>query len=390
MDDIQKTAIGADSTAQEAIEKAAEEYTEVDTEVPVSGGDQREVKAAESSQEFADLVIPSTGVEDDGGIRAKSRSSDGAGIRDIAYSKGEEVNVEVPEELKHQERTKQRMAEIEAVNEELKARGNKRRYVENSADAPETAHVFEDNFGKYYYEKVDLEVRPSTLAEYAEVKDVAVLDEDEAAVKALEFMADMYADPLIDAASKEAAESWLDRHFILASDDAGSDDVFSPEFKSQLAELVAQASAKDSESEEGNEHGGKTEKGRVYISDPSEAPEDAQVHEGDQGGYYYETEDGGEEGEDGDGGEEDGVPYSSEEVVESGAYSDALDALREEAPPEHQDYIEEAISQAIQEDSPESVVMMADMLTDSFDAEEAVRGDEEGSESGGGGDDGEE
>lgn len=40
------------------------------------------------------------------------------------------------------------------------------------------------------------------------------------------------------------------------------------------------------------------EKDRRYIDDPSEAPEDAEVQEGPQGGLYYETE--GEEGEEGE------------------------------------------------------------------------------------------
>lgn len=41
-------------------------------------------------------------------------------------------------------------------------------------------------------------------------------------------------------------------------------------------------------------------KGRRYINDPSEAPEGVEVHQGDQGGYYYETTGGsGEEGSEG-------------------------------------------------------------------------------------------
>lgn len=34
-------------------------------------------------------------------------------------------------------------------------------------------------------------------------------------------------------------------------------------------------------------------KARRYVSDPSDAPDDADVQEGPQGGYYYETEGGG-------------------------------------------------------------------------------------------------
>lgn len=42
------------------------------------------------------------------------------------------------------------------------------------------------------------------------------------------------------------------------------------------------------------------EKGRVYVDDPSEAPEDVELHEGDEGGTYYFTGDAEEEQEEGD------------------------------------------------------------------------------------------
>lgn len=47
---------------------------------------------------------------------------------------------------------------------------------------------------------------------------------------------------------------------------------------------------KDSVKRAAHEALGETMKGRRYIDDPSEAPEDAEVHEGDRGGMYYETE----------------------------------------------------------------------------------------------------
>lgn len=50
-----------------------------------------------------------------------------------------------------------------------------------------------------------------------------------------------------------------------------------------------------------------TEKGRVYVEDPSAAPDDVQVQEGDQGGYFYET-DGSSSSADGDGGGGDDSP----------------------------------------------------------------------------------
>lgn len=49
---------------------------------------------------------------------------------------------------------------------------------------------------------------------------------------------------------------------------------------------------KDTSSEYVTNVVGHVVKGRRYIDDPSEAPEGAEVHEGEQGGTYYETEDG--------------------------------------------------------------------------------------------------
>lgn len=56
-------------------------------------------------------------------------------------------------------------------------------------------------------------------------------------------------------------------------------------------------------------------KGRRYIDDPSDAPEDVEVEEGPQGGYYYETGDGdggGDGGDDGSGGSGSDRPFDVE------------------------------------------------------------------------------
>lgn len=61
-------------------------------------------------------------------------------------------------------------------------------------------------------------------------------------------------------------------------DEAGGPDVDEGEAIEALREAL------------GMDHG-KAQKGRIYIDDPSEAPEDANVEEGAQGGYYYEYDD---------------------------------------------------------------------------------------------------
>lgn len=62
------------------------------------------------------------------------------------------------------------------------------------------------------------------------------------------------------------------------------------------------ALSRDEEKSASKEVDKKSVKGRVYISDPSEAPDHADVREGPEGGYYYET--GGEQGQDGQGGDD--------------------------------------------------------------------------------------
>lgn len=51
--------------------------------------------------------------------------------------------------------------------------------------------------------------------------------------------------------------------------------------------------AREDHAEEAREEFGK---GRVYVQSPEEAPENADVQEGGQGGYYYETGGGASEG----------------------------------------------------------------------------------------------
>lgn len=74
-----------------------------------------------------------------------------------------------------------------------------------------------------------------------------------------------------------------------------------------------------------------TEKGRVYVDDPSQAPGDVNVQEGNQGGYFYVT-DGGQEGGGGGSGQageiEDGAYLSSHTNTFA---QDALYEIRDES-----------------------------------------------------------
>lgn len=97
------------------------------------------------------------------------------------------------------------------------------------------------------------------------------------------------------------------------------------------------------------------EKGRRYISDPSEAPEGADVQQGEQGGYYYETENTAAAGdempapagevpgaESGNMGEEE-FNQRVEEVT--GQMGEAIDAFEDEAVVAGEQVAEEMIGQ---------------------------------------------
>lgn len=84
------------------------------------------------------------------------------------------------------------------------------------------------------------------------------------------------------------------------------------------------------------------QKGRRYISDPSEAPGDVEVQEGERGGYYYETE-GGEEPS-AEGGDAGGVASGAPDEVAADP-DVALDWMTEEFGELGQEYVEEAAHQ---------------------------------------------
>jgi len=64
-------------------------------------------------------------------------------------------------------------------------------------------------------------------------------------------------------------------------------------------------------------------KGRVYISDQSEAPDDVNVEEGAQGGYYYETGGSTSDSEESDEGSSSRESDSDEPSVDSGGQPDS-------------------------------------------------------------------
>jgi len=276
MDYIEQVSAGIFDHASESVEKAEEDHGEVNTSLPIETHE-KEVEAGESTQEFADQGLESPTVEEKE-TDLVDENPDAQYTRTTAFNAASgEVELETPEDFDKAETTKERLAELRSVNEELKRQGDKRRYVASKSDAPSTAQLYKDEFGTYYYKQIEVDVRPSDVAKYADVKAVVALDDDQKALKTIEMMSSMYADPLIDASTEKAAATWLERHLVLTDDDPGSNDTFSHEFKSRLASLIAQA-----ESPEGEE--GKAKQSvpdnAVSIDSRGEAPEGADVIEG--------------------------------------------------------------------------------------------------------------
>lgn len=313
MDYIERVSAGIKDHASESIDKAREEYGGVNLNVrgQTDTNEDREIEPGETPQDFAEQGLQPERVDETSDTTIRG-GLEAAYARSIGFQAATgDVEVEAPEQFQKAEETKERLAEIRMVNEELERQDNNRRYVATAADAPDSAQLYEDDFGKYYYKEVAIDVRPSDVADYSDVKAIVALNDDEKAVKTIEFLSAMYSDPLVDAASKEAADRWLDRHLVLTDDDPGSNDTFSHEFKSQIAELIANATGRDTQRSKdqdahSNSMGDDTNKERVYVDDPSQAPEDVDVQEGQQGGYYYETEGGSGEGGDGGDGQDGG------------------------------------------------------------------------------------
>lgn len=238
MDYIEKVSAGIFDQADEAIEEAEEEYGEVQTSVPVEKRPEREVESGDTPQDLVDIGSDEPHAEERETTTLEGPATEYT--RSVAFQATQGgVEIDTPGSFKGAEATKDRLREIQAVNEELERMGHAQRYVASDSDVPGTAYAYEDAFGKYYYEKLDFDLRPSDVAEYADAEAIVALSDDEQVIETVELMAEAYANPLVDANTVEAADSWLERHMVLTDDDPGSQDTFSHEFKEAVAHVVS-------------------------------------------------------------------------------------------------------------------------------------------------------
>lgn len=240
MDYIQKRSVGFLDDASETIQEAKEKHGEVTvgTDTPDNS---TEVDAEDDVRGLLELSGVASGAEE-----TEEPTTD----ESIEYTRRQSfkateggLELDTPDEFERAEETKERLGEIQMVNEELERQGNKRRYVATESDAPENAHIHEDAFGKYYYKRLDTEVRPSDVAEYSGFDHHGAMDEAEKAGGTVELMFAMHGNPLLDANTIEAASSWLERHLVLADEDPGSTDTFTHDFKEKIAAAISDVAA---------------------------------------------------------------------------------------------------------------------------------------------------
>lgn len=225
---------------QEPIDKAVAEHGEIDTTVAIETA-KEEVTAGESTEDIVDMKFaPPEGVDD---TTERPTTTDQGYMRDVAFKvTQDEVDPDPNGEQEKLAASKQRVREIDAVNEQLKSIGSIRRYVSNKNDVPKDAYVYEDDFGIYYFKALDT-IRPSDVAKYADTEDWILLDDNEKVVKTIELLNELSGEPLHEADTEEKAAAWLQRHMVLPNDDPASQDVFDPKWKNAIAMVVAQAAA---------------------------------------------------------------------------------------------------------------------------------------------------
>lgn len=234
MDYIQSRAAGLLDDAQEKIDKAKEEHGEPRI-IHHYQDDSKTVKSGDSTQDMVDMshTSPMQKTETTAGTEASY-------VRELGFKRTKSgISLNVPSDFKGASNVKNRLKEIRMVNEELERMGQKRRYKASESDIPDNAHMHKDNFGKYYYKSLSVDIRPSDVADFAGVKHHGSLSKTEKAANTVELFHELHSPAIKDATSFNAADSWLNRHMVLSDEAPASSDTFSHNFKEDIAAAIS-------------------------------------------------------------------------------------------------------------------------------------------------------
>lgn len=136
---------------------------------------------------------------------------------------------------------KERLHNIEKVNDQLREAGSRRRYVATKANTPDLAYAYEDDFGVFYF-KTDDPLRPSDVVEKnGDESWYLYEDDDERVLKTIQALAQEYPEAIQASDSIEALYTFTDRVLKTEDEVVRDDDVISLEQQDAIVSTIAQA-----------------------------------------------------------------------------------------------------------------------------------------------------
>lgn len=168
--------------------------------------------------------------DSDNYVRQRGYARDGP---EVGWTEGHEFVMRTSE-------VKDRLLQIEKVNEKLREEDSRRRYVATKADAPKNAYTYEDKFGPYYF-KTDTKIRPSDVAGINEDDSWYSYDEKEKVLKSIIALAEKYPEMVQKAAEIEQVYTFTDRVLKTEDEVVRDPDVFSLEQQDGIVSTIVQA-----------------------------------------------------------------------------------------------------------------------------------------------------
>lgn len=246
MDDqyVRGRALSLEKDASEVIKEVESDYEWMNWEGEPDVNDP-DVELIDKEDAVMGDLAPSedTGSNDEEGsdnyVRQRGYARDSP---EVGWTEGHEFVMRTSE-------VKDRLLQIEKVNDKLREEGSRRRYVATKADAPENAYTYEDKFGPYYF-KTDEKIRPSDVAGINNDDSWYGYDEKEKVLKSIIALAEKYPEIVQKAAEIEQVYTFTDRVLKTEDEVVRDPDVFSLEQQDGIVSTIVQARGTAMQTEE--------------------------------------------------------------------------------------------------------------------------------------------
>lgn len=203
------------------VQKYGEEYEEEQVEEPSPVEMMKSRFTPEVTHEQDEELV-------DDGIIKRGYSSE-----DVDFSDNEGI-----EFGKGADSVQEKVRMLEKVNAKLKQKGLRRRYVLTDMDAPERAHVYEDNVGKYFY-KINATARPSDVTKVLDGYDSWFeIPKSERVGATVVLLCKSFPWVVQEADSLEKVDKFLERAVINETDDLETEDVFTMDQVKEVKERL--------------------------------------------------------------------------------------------------------------------------------------------------------